>query len=59
MKLSTCAIVLGPIALVFAVLTVINPTWIKEFSLLQCLVIGAVVGSFGAAVAMIFEPKKD
>ena len=57
MKLSTFAIALGPLALLLAVVTFINPVWLKDFGLAECLFIGAAFGILAVAAARIVEPR--
>jgi hypothetical protein len=55
MKLSTLTIAFGPIALILALKFAIEPAWLKETSLLDCLGLGAVMGAFGGIAARILE----
>lgn len=56
MKLSTLAIAFGPAVLALTVKFALDPAWLKEWSLLACLSLGAGVGYFAGMAANIVEP---
>lgn len=59
MKLSTFVIAFGPPLVVLGTKTVMDPGWLKDFSLPACIAIGAVFGTMAAIAAKAWDPDDN
>lgn len=57
MKTSTYAIALSPALIILTVKTVIDPTWGHDYSLLECVAIGVLMGLVAGFAARVVEPR--
>jgi hypothetical protein len=57
MKFTTFLLAFGPAILILGLKFFIEPTWLNDWSVWDCLLMGIITGVSGGVAARIIQPK--